>query len=84
MPPSSATRHAAESALQKIEEIPADAIDGERAEVVEMEVAAFIGFADFGRIYLVEPVGLAYFGKNIVVETLERVAHVAILFDLPV
>ena len=46
--------------------------------------SALVGFPNLLRIHFVKPIGFAYFGKNVVVHPLERVPHVAVLFDLPV
>ena len=75
---------AGEADGEEVLEIPADAVDAEEAEVVDVHGAAHVRLADFGRINLVEPVDLADLARDVVVQALERVAHVAVFLDAPV
>ena len=49
-----------------------------------MDIPCFIGCADLFWINFIKPIGLTNLRKNIVIEPLERIAHVAILFHLPI
>jgi len=49
-----------------------------------VEVAALVRVADLGRVDGVHPVALRDGGRDVVVQPLERVAHVAVFADLPV
>ena len=75
---------AGEADGEEVLEVPADAVDAEEAEVVDVHGAAHVRFADLGGVNLVEPVDLADLARDMVVEALERVAHVAVFLDAPV
>ena len=78
------SRGALEPLHQQILDVPAHAVDGEDAQVVDVKVALGVRRADLGRVDLVQPVDLAHLGGDVVVQSLEGVAHVGVLFDLPV
>ena len=49
-----------------------------------MQIALFMRPADFRRIDFIQPVGLGNFRRNVVIQTLQTVAHVGIFFDFPI
>ncbi len=75
---------AAEAAAEQVLEVPSHAVDTEQAEVVHMEVAVGVCVAHLGAVDFVEPVCLADFAGDVVIEALERVGHVAVFLDFPV
>ena len=78
------SRNALESFDQEVVKIPSHAIDGQKAQVVDVEVAFRMGLPDGRRVDLIEPVDLADLRGDIVVQALERIVHIAVFMDLPV
>ena len=69
---------------QQVAEVPADAVDGEQVEVVDVQVAVEVRAADLRRIEPLEPVGRADVAGDVVVQPLQAEPHVRVFGDLPV
>jgi hypothetical protein len=73
-----------EALTEQVLEVPADAVDREQAQIVDVHVAVLVGVADLGGIDLVQPVLGGHIGGDVVVEPLQGVAHIAVFFYFPV
>jgi hypothetical protein len=51
---------------------------------VDVEISLRVGLSDFRRVDLVEPVDFADLGRDVVVQSLERIIHVTVFMYLPV
>jgi hypothetical protein len=49
-----------------------------------MEISASVGFSDFERIYLFEPVFGCDLGCDVIVEPLQGITHIAVFPDFPI
>ncbi len=73
-----------ESLDQEIPQVPPAAIDGEEPKVMDMEIPADMGLANFRRVDTVQPVLGGDGGGDVVVQSLEGVTHVAVFVDAPI
>ena len=73
-----------ESVFQQVLQVPSHAVDREQAQIVDVQVAILVGIADIRRIDPVEPVLGRDIRGDVVVEPLQGIAHVAVLFDFPI
>ena len=73
-----------EPLAQEVQQVPAHAVDGKQVQVVDVEVPLGVGVADLGRVDAVQPVLGGDLGGDVVVQPLQRIAHVAVFADLPV
>ena len=74
----------AEPAHQQVAQVPAHAVGGQEAQVVDVEIAVHVRVANLGRVDALEPVLGRDGGRYVVVEPLEGIAHVAVFVDAPV
>jgi len=51
---------------------------------MNVQITLFMRPADFRRIDLIQPVGLGNFCRNVIIQTLQTIAHVRVFFDFPV
>jgi hypothetical protein len=51
---------------------------------MEMKITVFMGATDFRRIDPVEPVLSGNIRGNVIVEPLERIAHIAVFLNFPI
>jgi len=49
-----------------------------------MKISVGMRFVNFRRINFIEPVNLAYFRRNIIVQPLQGIIHIAVLIDFPI
>ena len=75
---------ALETLPEQILQIPAHAIDRKQAEIVYMNIAVCMGAANFPGINGVEPVFGCDIRRNVVVQPLQRIAHIAVFFNFPI
>jgi len=76
--------NASETLAQQIHQIPTNTVNTQQIEVVNMQITLFMRPTDFRRIDLIQPVGLGNFRRNVIIQTLQTIAHVGIFFDFPV
>ncbi|OQC51321.1 MAG: hypothetical protein BWX55_01855 [Deltaproteobacteria bacterium ADurb.Bin022] len=76
--------HALKSLQQQIIKIPPHAINGQQTQIVNVKIAFRMRFVNFRRVNFIEPVNLADFRRNIIIQSLQGVIHVAVFIDLPV
>ncbi len=77
-------RRAAEPAFEEIVQVPAGAIRRQSVQIVQMEIAGFVGFADFFGIDFVQPVFFDDVGNRVMVQPLQRERHIGVFLHLPV
>ncbi len=65
------SRDPPEAFPEKIEEVPADAVDGKDAQVMDVKIPFHLGLPDFRGIDFIEPVNLAHLRGDVIVQPLE-------------
>ncbi len=75
---------ALETLHNKIVEVPPHAIYRQHAQIVHVEISPGMGLPDLRGINVVEPVLFGDLRRYIMIETLQRIGHIAVLIDLPI
>ncbi len=75
---------AAETFEEQVLEIPATAVNRQHAEIMDVEISLAMSIGDVVRVDLVQPVVAGDVGRDVVVQTLQGVAHVGVLVDPPI
>ena len=75
---------AAETVGEQLSHVPARAVGAEETEVVQMDVAALVSLAHLFGIDLIQPIFLGEVLADVVVEPVDALLHVGVLFDAPV
>jgi hypothetical protein len=70
--------------FEKILQVPSHTVDGEKAEIVNVQISLFVGISNFGGVYAVEPVFRGDFRRYEVVQSLKGIAHIAVFFYFPI
>jgi hypothetical protein len=76
--------YAFKSFQKKIFQIPPHTVDSKEAEIMDVEIAARMSVSDFRGIYTVQPVFCGDIRGNVIVESLEGIAHITVFLDFPI
>ena len=73
-----------ESLLQQIFKIPSHAIDRKETQVVYVELPLLVCVPDLRRINTIQPILRGNIRRKVIIQSLERIAHIAVFLDFPV